>query len=202
MAAKLSLEGGFWALPRQPRLRQHRLRRRRPLRRHLGVLGHPLEDPPHRGPLGRAAWSGADVVAVSRAARARRAPADEAALADLGRARAGGRRAPLGGGGRDAVRAAGSPLHRATIYRTLDRLVDDGLLVRTNLGAGRQPLRDRRTITITTSSASAAAGSSTSRTTRFGAAIERIEAESGFELAGAHLSLQGRCAGCLLATQP
>ena len=31
--------GRLLGVPRQPQLRQHRLRRRRPLRRHLGVLG-------------------------------------------------------------------------------------------------------------------------------------------------------------------
>src|SRR5204862_6505189 len=36
---------------RQPRLRPHRLRRRRPLRRHLAVLAHALEDPPNRTAL-------------------------------------------------------------------------------------------------------------------------------------------------------
>ena len=36
-----------------------------------------------------------------------------------------------------AVRARDAELHQATIYRTLETLVDDGLLLRTDLGADR-----------------------------------------------------------------
>src|SRR5205085_12545384 len=40
-------------IPRQPQLRQHRLRRRRPVHRHLGVLRRAVEDTPDRGALER-----------------------------------------------------------------------------------------------------------------------------------------------------
>ena len=144
MAAKLSLEGGFWDYLDNL---------------NFGNIGYvvvglfvatwafsvdPLEDPPHRGPLGRAAWSGAEMSsAVSerpepvarRQTRQRSLIWDVLAQADGGHLSAADVEV--------AVRAAGSPLHRATIYRTLDRLVDDGLLIRTNLGADGQPVRDR-----------------------------------------------------------
>ena len=56
IAAKFSLDGRLLGLPRQPELRQHRLRRRRPVRRHLGVLGDPLEERAASRSAG-AAWS-------------------------------------------------------------------------------------------------------------------------------------------------
>ena len=100
-----------------------------------------------------------------------------------------------------AVRAAGSPLHRATIYRTLDRLVDDGLLVRTNLGSegSRYEIAHDHHHHLVCESCGRVEHISHDTVRR---AIERIEADSGFELAGACLSLQGRCAGCRVATQP
>ena len=100
-----------------------------------------------------------------------------------------------------AVRAAGAPLHRATIYRTLDRLVDDGLLVRTNLGSdgSQYEIAHAHHHHLVCESCGRVEHISHDTVRR---AIERIEADSGFELAGACLSLQGRCAGCRVATQP
>ena len=100
-----------------------------------------------------------------------------------------------------AVRAAGAPLHRATIYRTLDRLVDDGLLVRTNLGSdgSQYEIAHAHHHHLVCESCGRVEHISHDTVRR---AIERIEADSGFELAGAYLSLQGRCAGCRVATQP
>lgn len=94
-----------------------------------------------------------------------------------------------------AVREGGSPLHRATIYRTLDRLVYDGLLVRTNLGS------DRSTYEIAEDQHHHLVCSACGRTEHVPhelvhAAIDRIEQHSGFDLASAQLSLHGRCRGC------
>ena len=94
-----------------------------------------------------------------------------------------------------AVREGGSPLHRATIYRTLDRLVDDGLLVRTNLGP------DRSTYEIAEDHHHHLVCGECGRTEHVPhdlvrAAIARIEQQSGFDLATAQLSLHGRCRDC------
>jgi Fe2+ or Zn2+ uptake regulation protein len=100
-----------------------------------------------------------------------------------------------------AIRAAGSPLHRATIYRTLDRLVDDGLLIRTNLGADGSQYEiahDHHHHLVCESCGRVEHVSDD--TVRY--AIERIEADSGFELTGAHLSLQGRCSACRATSKP
>ena len=97
-----------------------------------------------------------------------------------------------------AVRAAGSPLHRATIYRTLDRLVADGLLIRTSLGSDGSQYEiahdHHHHVVCERCGRVEHIPHDTVRK-----AIERIEAGSGFDLAGAHLSLQGRCSGCLVA---
>jgi Fe2+ or Zn2+ uptake regulation protein len=95
-----------------------------------------------------------------------------------------------------AVRAVGSPLHRATVYRTLDRLVEDGLLVRTNLGlegaqyeivqAGHHHhlvCEYCRKVEHVPHQA-------------VRSAIRRIESTSGFDLTEAELSLEGRCRDC------
>ena len=94
-----------------------------------------------------------------------------------------------------AVRAAGSPLHRATIYRTLDRLVDDGLLVRTNLGS------DRSTYEIAEDHHHHLVCAECGRTEHVphvlvSGTIRRIEEYSGFDLANAQLGLHGRCRDC------
>ena len=94
-----------------------------------------------------------------------------------------------------AVREGGSPLHRATIYRTLDRLVDDGLLGRTNLGP------ERSTYEIAEDHHHHLVCGECGRTEHVPhdlvrAAIARIEQQSGFDLATAPLSLHGRCRDC------
>ena len=94
-----------------------------------------------------------------------------------------------------AVREGGSPLHRATIYRTLDRLVDDGLLVRTNLGP------DRSTYEIAEEHHHHLVCEECGRTDHVPhdlvrGAISSIEQRSGFDLASARLSLHGLCRDC------
>jgi Fur family ferric uptake transcriptional regulator len=99
-----------------------------------------------------------------------------------------------------AVRAAGAPLHRATIYRTLDRLVDDGLLIRTNLGfegSQYEIAHDHHHHLV----CGCCGRVEHIRHDTVRRMIERIEADSGFELGDAHLSLQGRCADCRVAAQ-
>jgi Fe2+ or Zn2+ uptake regulation protein len=99
-----------------------------------------------------------------------------------------------------AVRAAGAPLHRATIYRTLDRLVDDGLLIRTNLGSdgSQYEIAHDHHHHLVCEGCGRVEHIRHDTVRRM---IERIEADSGFELGDAHLSLQGRCADCRVAAQ-
>ncbi len=52
-ATRLGLDRRLLGLAERPRLRPDRLRRRRPLRPHLGRLGRPLANPADRGALGR-----------------------------------------------------------------------------------------------------------------------------------------------------
>jgi Fur family transcriptional regulator, ferric uptake regulator len=94
-----------------------------------------------------------------------------------------------------AVTALGSPLHRATIYRTLDRLVDDGLVVRTDLGSDR----DQYEIGHHHHHHVVCAGCGHVEHVRHHTverAIRRIEDDSGFDLTDAGLSLSGRCRSC------
>ena len=95
-----------------------------------------------------------------------------------------------------AVRAAGSPLHRATVYRTLDRLVDDGLLTRTNFGheGSQYEIAHRYRHHHLVCEHCGKVEHVRHQTMR--SAIQRIEATSGFDLAQATLSLHGRCSDC------
>ena len=54
LAAKLSLEGGFWAFLDNLDFGNIGYVVVGLFVAHLGLLGHPLEDPPHRGSLGLA----------------------------------------------------------------------------------------------------------------------------------------------------
>ena len=94
-----------------------------------------------------------------------------------------------------AVRASGYPLHRATIYRTLDRLVDDGLLVRTNLGSDRSTYEiaedDHHHLVCVDCGRTEHVSHEAVRT-----AIQSIEERSGFDLAAGRLSLRGHCRDC------
>ena len=93
------------------------------------------------------------------------------------------------------VKASGSPLHRATIYRTLDRLVDDGLLTRTNLGSDRSQYEiahqhHHHLVCAECGHVEHIPHQTVRRT------IQRIEDESGFDLRNARLGLHGRCRDC------
>ena len=93
------------------------------------------------------------------------------------------------------MREGGSPLHRATIYRTLDRLVDDGLLVRTNLGS------DRSTYEIAEDHHHHLVCGECGRTEHVPhdlvrAAIARSSSSPASISRAAQLSLRGRCRGC------
>jgi Fur family ferric uptake transcriptional regulator len=94
-----------------------------------------------------------------------------------------------------AVNAAGSPLHRATIYRTLDRLVDDGLLIRTNLGSDRSQYEiahhHHHHLVCAECGYIEHVPHQAVQTT-----LRRIEANSSFDLSEATLNLHGRCHDC------
>ena len=95
-----------------------------------------------------------------------------------------------------AVRLAGSPLHRATVYRTLDRLVDDGLLTRTNLGhdgSHYEIAHHHRHHHLVCEHCGKVEHV---RHQAVRSVFRGIEATSGFDLADATLSLHGRCCDC------
>jgi Fur family ferric uptake transcriptional regulator len=94
-----------------------------------------------------------------------------------------------------AVRTSGPPLHRATIYRTLDRLVADGLLIRTNLGSDRSQYEIALHHHHHLVCGECGHVEHVPHEIVCGA-IRRIEDDSGFDLAEASVSLHGRCRGC------
>ena len=115
-------------LPRRARLRPHRLRRRRPVRAHLGVLGRALEDAADRGALGRHGRRADAAVSAGgrRVDPLARPPADRAAAVIWDVLVERGDRHVSAAELADAVRERAPELHRSTVYRTLDVLVEDG----------------------------------------------------------------------------
>jgi Fur family ferric uptake transcriptional regulator len=95
-----------------------------------------------------------------------------------------------------AVRANAPDLHHATIYRTLDRLVQDGLLRRTDLGAGRsyyELAAEHRHHHVVCASCGAVAHLHEEIVETM---FARVEAASGYTLTGTELTFQGRCPAC------
>jgi Fur family transcriptional regulator, ferric uptake regulator len=100
-------------------------------------------------------------------------------------------------------------VHRATIYRTLDGLANDGLLRHVHLDRGLtayhlvEPPADPEAVAQTHDSAShlhAQCGSCGSVVDlppdALGDAAERIERATGFRLDASHVALSGQCAAC------
>jgi len=99
----------------------------------------------------------------------------------------------------DAVRAAAPELHQATIYRTLDVFVAEGLVRRTEFGDGRavyEIAAEHRHHHVVCTSCGAVAHVHDDAVR---AAFEAVEAESGFLLADAELTFYGTCALCAAA---
>jgi Fur family ferric uptake transcriptional regulator len=96
----------------------------------------------------------------------------------------------------DAVQAAMPGLHQATIYRTLDVFVEDGLVRRTDFGDGRAlyeiAAEHRHHHVVCTSCGSVAHVHDDA----VRPALGRVESESGFELSDAELTFYGVCADC------
>ena len=95
-----------------------------------------------------------------------------------------------------AVRESDAQLHRATIYRILDRLVDDGLLARTELGTEgthyeiARPAHHHHLVCDSCGHVDHVEHDALT------AALEKTERVSGFDLAGTRLSIHGRCRVC------
>jgi Fur family ferric uptake transcriptional regulator len=94
------------------------------------------------------------------------------------------------------VQAAAPGLHQATIYRTLDVFVEDGLVRRTDFGDGRAlyeiAAEHRHHHVVCT--ACGAVQHVHDESVR--PALARVERESGFELSDAELTFYGLCADC------
>ncbi len=87
-------------------------------------------------------------------------------------------------------------VHRATVYRTLDLLVDDGLLLRTDLGAERvyyELATDHRHHHVVCTSCGRVVHV---HDDVIAATIAVIEAATGFSVGKDELTFPGRCHGC------
>jgi Fur family ferric uptake transcriptional regulator len=96
----------------------------------------------------------------------------------------------------DAVQAAAPDLHQATIYRTLDVFVGDGLVRRTDFGDGcalyETAAEHRHHHAVCT--ACGAVVHVHDDAVR--PALARVESESGFRLSDAELTFYGLCGAC------
>jgi Fur family transcriptional regulator, ferric uptake regulator len=96
----------------------------------------------------------------------------------------------------EAVRAEGPKVHQATVYRTLDLLVETGLLLKTDLGGERSyyelPAEHRHHHVICTACERVVHVHDAS----IEAAIEAIEAAIGFRLGRNELHFSGECPNC------
>jgi Fur family ferric uptake transcriptional regulator len=96
----------------------------------------------------------------------------------------------------DAVRARDPRLHQATIYRTLDALVADGLLLRSDLGADHRYYElpgEHRHHHIVCHSCGAVTHI---HDVEIAATLERVQAASGYTLDDAELTFSGLCPNC------
>jgi len=96
----------------------------------------------------------------------------------------------------ETVHGRAPELHQATIYRTLDVFVADGLVRRTDFGDGRavyELAAEHRHHHVVCTSCGAVAHVHDASVR---GAFDRVEAESGFRLADAELTFYGTCAAC------
>lgn len=95
----------------------------------------------------------------------------------------------------DAVRARDPELHRATIYRTLEALVEEGLLLRTDLGTDRSyyelPSGHRHHHLVCTRCGAVVHVHDNT----LAATLGELEATTGFAFTD-ELTLPGRCTTC------
>ncbi len=90
-------------------------------------------------------------------------------------------------------------INSSTVYRTLDRLAEDGLVLRTDLGAGRayyEPAREHAHHHVVCERCGSVAHL---HEEALGDLAARIEAESGYALGTREISFFGLCSGCRLS---
>lgn len=95
-----------------------------------------------------------------------------------------------------AVAGRGHDLHRATIYRTLDALVEEGLLLRTDLGLASsyyELATDHMHHHVVCDACGTVGHLHDNAVARL---RSEIEAALGFQLAETELTLPGRCPSC------
>jgi Fe2+ or Zn2+ uptake regulation protein len=90
-------------------------------------------------------------------------------------------------------------VNTSTVYRTLDRLAEDGFVLRTDLGADRayyEPAHGHAHHHVVCESCGAVAHL---HAEALGGLASRIEAESGFALGAREISFFGLCPGCRIS---
>jgi Fur family ferric uptake transcriptional regulator len=96
----------------------------------------------------------------------------------------------------EAVSAKNRALHQATVYRTLDTLAGDGLLLRTDLGGNRSyyelPAEHRHHHVVCSSCGAVAHIHHQDVET----ILERVQTVSGYTLADSELTFSGQCPNC------
>jgi Fe2+ or Zn2+ uptake regulation protein len=101
----------------------------------------------------------------------------------------------------DDVVARVSGINPSTVYRTLDRLAEDGLVLRTDLGAGRsyyEPAREHAHHHVVCERCGSVAHL---HEDALGDLAARIEAESGYVLGAREVSFFGLCPACRATTR-
>jgi Fe2+ or Zn2+ uptake regulation protein len=95
-----------------------------------------------------------------------------------------------------AVKGKAPELHRATVYRTVDALVGEGLLLRTDLGTDRSyyelPGAHRHHHVVCKSCGAVAH----IHDRDIGPVLDRVEAASGYAVGDLELTFPGRCPEC------
>jgi Fur family ferric uptake transcriptional regulator len=96
----------------------------------------------------------------------------------------------------DAVRARSPEVHRSTVYRTLDVLVEDGLVLRADLGGGRSyyelAAEHHHHHVVCTGCGEIAHVHDDA----IAAAVACVQAASGYRLARQELTFAGLCPAC------
>ncbi len=96
----------------------------------------------------------------------------------------------------EAVRSRSPDVHRSTVYRTLDVLVEDGLVLRTDLGGDRSyyelAAEHHHHHVVCTS----CGGIAHVHDEAIAAAVACVQAASGFRLARQELTFAGLCPTC------
>jgi Fur family transcriptional regulator, ferric uptake regulator len=99
----------------------------------------------------------------------------------------------------DLVRERLPGVNTSTVYRTLDRLAEDGIVLRTDLGSGRayyEPAREYAHHHVVCERCGAVAHL---HGEALGSLASRIEAETGYALGAREISFFGVCPGCRIS---